>query len=350
MKVDQKELARKLKPLKSIVTTKGIYAGNDGVLFKDGTLTANNLEIGITVSLPTDESAEFILPIKAIEMIDSLSGEIDISASANGRVVIKSDNGTSRFQAPLADDFQGVKTLGSKEKTCTLDAKEVENALERVLYACAVNGGSKEQLQGVLFEGDGEHLNIVACDGCRLAWNKIPYKDEINVIIPKTSLQKAFSIGLDGDLRLTVNGTGAVIESGDYTIYTRIYAGEYINYCKMFADAPCVFKVNRAELLGSLTRAQICNESKITSPVVLKSDGRNLNISLQTALSEFSEDIELSDEPAEKIDIAFNGAYLIEMLKSFDEATIECCYTSPVKPMVFSGEIMRAVVVPIRLN
>jgi len=349
MEVQQKDLARKLKPLKSIITAKGIYAGNEGVLFKKGTLTAYNLEIGITVALETDESAEFILPKKAIEMIDSLSGEIDIYAPANNKIVIKSDKGTSRFQTPNVTDFQEVKNLGDLEKAYVCDAKEAANAIERVLYACAVNDGNKEQLQGVLLEGDGEYLNIVACNGCRLAWNKIPYKDEINIIIPKATLQKTFSIGLDGDLRIGVTGTGAVIESGDYTVYSRLYSGEFVNYRKIFADSSCVFRVNRLQLLECLTRAQICNDSKKT-PVVLKSDRRVLNINLQSTFSEFDGDIELLDELAENIEIAFNGMFLIEMLKSFDEEVIECCYTSPLKPMVFNGKIMRAAVVPIRTH
>jgi DNA polymerase-3 subunit beta len=347
MKILQNEIAKQLKHLKGVVPGKGVE-GNQGVLLKDGKLTAYNFDTGITVAIEGDKSACFIIPPKAIEMIESLSGELDISVKS-GKIVIKSENGTSRFTTPPTDNFLEPKPLandGDESHTC--DSQELETALSQVVYACATSA-EKLNFQGVLLEGDGEYLNIVATDANRLAWNRIEYSKEIKVIIPREALKKAFSIGFTDDLTLRSNKSNAVIECGDYTVYTRLIDDKFVDYRKLIADDMHVFEVDRRVLLESVSRSQICND-KYSQPLLLKIDGANVNLSLKSSISEFNENITLSKPAPQAIDIAFNGRFLIEALKSFDEQTIEVHYTTPLKPIALIGKTLRALIVPMRNN
>lgn len=345
MKINQSEIAKKLKQLKGIVPNKNL-PGNQGVLFANNVLMANNLELGLTVAMETRVQDRFIIPPNAIDMIESLPNtEIDISES-KGKIVIKSECGTSRFTAMPADKFTEVRAIGEDNQNYEFDTKEIESAINRIMYACSTK--TDNELQGVLFEGDGGYLNLVACDGHRLAWEQIKYGNEIKMSIPKESLKKVFAIGLGDKLTVSATKNNAVIKSGEYTAYTRLLDGKFVNYRKMLADNPNVTVINRSDFLESLCRSQICADVKQRTPVVLKGDGHSLNISVKSTLSEFSESIKLAKELPAKIDTAFNGAYLIDMLKSFDEETIGINYTEPLKPMVFVGETMKAVVVPVR--
>ncbi|MDR2558888.1 MAG: hypothetical protein LBC86_05005 [Oscillospiraceae bacterium] len=236
MKIQQSEIAKKLKQLKSLISAKSSI--NQGVLFKKNMLMANNFELGVTIAIDADAAADeiFVIPPKAIDMIESLPNEIiDIrfmSDKAGEKIIVKSENGSSKFQTIPAADFQEVKGFDEGDKPFVCDAVEIEDALARIMYACAV-ADNKEVFKGVLLEGDGENLNIVACDGVRVAWNRIKYAGEISVVVPKESLVKAFSLGLKDDVTLDFNGNNAIIKSGDYTVYTRLYNGEFINYRKL---------------------------------------------------------------------------------------------------------------------
>lgn len=351
MKIEKSAIVRLLKQLKGFIPTKGDY--NQGILLKDNMLTANSFELGITVKLPFETNESFIIPPRAIDMIESLpDGEIDISSNRDGnKITIKTASGKSAFSTTPVDSFAEVKAIGVDCTEFTLDAEAVKTALDKVSYACSTNNVNTA-LTGILIESKDGYLNFVTTDGSRLAINQIEYSHEISITVPKISLQKAFSIGLKGKLNISATKNNAIIKCGDYTVYTRLIEGDFVNYGRIldaaFGEGSHSVKINRAELLESLTRSQICGESRTVVPVVLHGKDNILNITLKSSLSEFNENVEMSEPFPTEIEIAFNGAFLIEALKSFDENVLELRYVGELKPMALCGKTLKAVVVPVR--
>jgi DNA polymerase-3 subunit beta len=353
MKIEQHEIARKLKQMKSVVPSKATLPSFEGILFSQNTLTANNLELAMTATLPIESAEEFILPKKAIEMIENLpDGEIYIHADGE-KITIKSTAGTSCFQTVSVKDFPAVNKGEEAIATIFLDGEEIIRTVNQVLYAVQPSP-TKPIMSGVYFEADGEYLNIVGCDGYRLAWNQLQYPEKFTAIIPKASLQKVFSIGFHGDLILRLNGEkNAVIQSGDYTCYTRLLEGQYINYRDMFnKEYPLKTAVCREALLNCVKRALICAGDKIAAPVVLRGNERTLTVSTQSEISDFSETIEIQGVIPEEMNfkIGFNGHYLSETLKAFAEETVELHYSTPLEAVRIYGEKMKALCLPVRLK
>lgn len=349
MKIDQKELSQKVRQLKNVVPPRNMTL-NQGILFKNNMLMANNFELGVTAMLDVNTREEFVLPPKAIDMIEWLPDGIISIQNAGNAIIIESSCGKICFQTFPVSEFNEINTSEKTTETFVCDGDETVKAIEKILYACSTNG-NKPVMGGVLFECDGEHLNFVACDGYRLAWSQIPYPDKFTAIIPKTSLQKAFSIGFKGDMSLYMGGkNNAVIKSGDYTVYTRLLTGEFINYRQMFKEYPVKIIVERAELIYSLTRSLICMDDRFHSPVILEGSGDALNISMKTSISDFNETVWLQRPVTESFKAAFNPRYLIDTLKSFDEEVMDIHYSTPAEPLIIYGNKMKALVLPVRLN
>ena len=104
MKIDKTYLTSKLKLLKDVVP-KGAMLGPEGILVDGNTLTADSPEIAVCAILNTDCDERFILPVKAIDYINSLpAGDVTITGDENS-VTVKSGSGKCKFQTVGPDNF-----------------------------------------------------------------------------------------------------------------------------------------------------------------------------------------------------------------------------------------------------
>ena len=92
-----------IKPLKAAISSK-LTGNTEGVLVKDNHIIADNHAYTIAAEFKCPEKP-FVLPKRAIELIESLpEGEIKIEPSEKD-VVIKSKAGNGRFSTVSADAF-----------------------------------------------------------------------------------------------------------------------------------------------------------------------------------------------------------------------------------------------------
>lgn len=354
MLIEQREIAKELKKLKSITPNNKITEAN-GVLFKNNMLTASNLEITVTAKLEVNSVEEFVIPLKAIEYIESLpAGEIKITANGN-RLYIESKLGKTAFATFKIDDFPHyyVADISEQEANLGYDSEELAEAIDKVLYACGVNS-ARSVMNGILLRGDGEHLNIVGCDGFRLAWNQIAYKGKVDVVIPKGTIQKVLALGLQGNIELYAieDNKKAVFKTDKYTVYTQLLVGDYIKYEPMFTEEGYDTKasVKRAELLESVARSVICSGDKNNAKTILESteDG-NLAITVNSAIAEFREVVNVFSDINDDIKIGFNPRFLIECLKASDEDNIDIYYKNAQKALWLLDGSIKQLVLPVRM-
>lgn len=356
MVIERIELANKLKQLKSITPARSGDKAN-GVLFKNNMLIANNNELAVTATLSVDTEESFVIPVNAIELIDSLPDEkITITESKN-RVTVKGMKSKSTFTTFPVEDFPIIETIdyNSAEKSFSYDGEAVTEAIKKVMYACS-DKISKPVLSGILFESDGENLNIVACDGYRIAWSKIAYTGNMKVVIPKAAIQKVLSIGLEGGCNLyRFDNKRVVFQTGEYSVYARLLDGDFINYKPLFLgnESTADFSVNRIEFLNSIARAIICSSGTTLARTILESDVSETNavlkISLAGSTAEFNEEIETRGEINEPMKIAFNARFFADCLKASSEDIVKVAYTDEVKPLIINDDSLRQLVLPVRM-
>lgn len=350
MKMLKAELAQKINKLKSVVPSKTPNPALQGILVQDGYLTASNLEMTVKAKIKGTEGEAFIIPTRAFDLIRNLpDGEVEIVKGKGNNIVIKAEKirNTCRSHAPEEFSLNPIDTDGRKEITVKSDL--LLGSMRRVSYAvpaCASN----QVMNSLFLQASGKKLNFVGLDGHVVAWDRVDYEGEFELLLPKATVEKLLVLGLSGDISIRHSRLGAIFEDRDYVVYTRIVEGSYFKYQGMFSSLQYHTTARREELLDALVRAKMCTEEK--TPVRFNISGDVLNISIKDQAADYSEALGLQEALPVDFTIGFNAKLVIETLKAFDCENVGIQLQGAKQPMVVESENsdFKAIVLPVMLQ
>lgn len=346
MVIQKAELAGKLNKIKGVVPKKSPIAALQGVLVSDGFMTANDLEIAVRAKLEDAEGESFIIPERAFDLINNLpDGEMEISASAKDMITIKADKVVNRYQTMDPDDFPPAVPPEDGEEL-TIRAEKLMESMKRVAYAVSpVN--TNTLLTAMCLQASGGQLSLVGSDNHMLAWDRLDYEGEFELLIPKNAAERMKTLGLSGDMRIKHGRTGAMFVTEEFEVFTRLLDGKYFDYRKAFSDFPMHTVISRADFLDAMVRAKMCTEAR--SPVIFKLDGGTLDLDIRDQTTEYHETLELQEDMEGPLTIGFNAQLVLETLKSFDCDNVGISFGGPKSPMIIEAEDsdFRALVLPV---
>ncbi len=349
MKIQKTELATKLNKIKGVVPKKTTMPVLQGVLVKEGYLIANNMEMTVKAKLEGIEDECFIIPERAFDLISNLpDGEVDISVTAKNTITIKADKIKNKYQTMDPEQFPATATQKA-ENQLTIKANLLLESMKRVSYAVPAQGNNAIMSSMCLQAADGQ-LNFVGLDGHVLAWDRVDYDGDFELLIPKNTVDKLKSLGLTGDVQITHNKTGAVFITEDFEVYTRLIEGEYFKYQTMFKELPLHTVVSRAELLDAMTRAKMCTEERC--PVRFELQENQLNLSIKDKITDYHETVDLQEKIADPLTIGFDARLVLETLKAFDCDNVGISLEGPKMPMIVEAEDsdFKTIVLPVAIN
>lgn len=355
MIIHQSELSEKLKVLKSISSAK---LGDDlsGVLLKDKMLIANNFKTSIVVPLTDcEEAINCIIPPTAIDFIISLpEGNVEITEK-DKQLIVKCGKIKSKFSTYDTELFPQTDASKPDESKMLIDVKtpDFEKIVKQIMFACSKSNPDKPAQEGILFESDGTFLNIVACDGYRVAWNKLENTNVFKMVLDKEALNKAFSVADDNICIYANDSKSIIIEAGEYCIYSKLYQAEqFTDYTKAFSGAyKIVFAVNRSEILSCFNRIALCVPDKKKLPAVLNYLNDSVDISISDPRIDIHEAIALKPSAHnESIKIGVNIDFMKDALKATTDETITFCMNGNLNPIVIKDGLFKQVVLPMRLK
>ena len=349
MKIQKTDLAQKLNKIKGVVTKKTTMPVLQGVLVRDGYLIANNMEMTVKAKIEGIEGESFIIPERAFDLINNLpDGEMEISAAAGNIITIKADKIKNKYQT--LDPAQFPTTASQDEGSeLRIKAEMLLESMKRVSYAVPAQG-SNPVMSSMCLQASGGQLNFVGLDGHVLAWDKVEYSGEFELLIPKNTVDKLKSLGMSGDVQIRHSKTGAVFITEDFEVYTRLVEGEYFKYQTMFKELPLHTVVSRMALLDAMTRAKMCTEERCS--VRFEMDGGALSLSIKDNTTDYYETIELQEDIAEALTIGFDARLVLETLKAFDCDNVGVSFGGPKMPMLVEAEDsdFRTIVLPVAIK
>ena len=349
MKIQKVELAQKLNKIKGVVPKKTTMPALQGILVSDGYLIANNMEMTVKVKIEGTEGELFLIPERAFDLINNLpNGEVEISATAENMIVIKADKIKNKYQTldPAMFPTTAVPEDGSE---LTIHSDTLLESMERVSYAVPAQSPNAV-MTAMCLQASGGQLNFAGLDGHVLAWDKVEFDGEFELLIPKNTVEKLKSLGLSGDMKIKHNKTGAVFITEEFEVYTRLIDGEYFKYQRMFSDLPLHTVVSREALLDAMTRAKMCTEER--HPVRFEMEGSVLNLSCKDNVTDYHERVDLQEEIGRALTIGFNARLVIETLKAFDCDNVGISFDGPKMPMIIEAEDsdFKTIVLPVAIN
>lgn len=349
MKVQKTELATKLNKIKGVVPKKTTMPVLQGILVKEGYLIANNMEMTVKAKLEGIEDECFIIPERAFDLISNLpDGEVEISVTAQNTITIKADKIKNKYQTMDPEQFPDTAAQNA-ENQLTIKANILLESMKRVSYAVPAQGNNPVMSSMCLQAADGQ-LNFVGLDGHVLAWDKVDYDGDFELLIPKNTVDKLKSLGLTGDVQITHSKTGAVFITEDFEVYTRLVEGEYFKYQTMFKELPIHTVVSREDLLDAMTRAKMCTEERC--PVRFEIQEDKLNLSIKDKTTDYHETVDLQEKLSKPLTIGFDARLVLETLKAFDCDNVGISLEGPKMPMIVEAEDsdFKTIVLPVAIN
>lgn len=348
MKIQKTDLAQKLNKIKGVVPKKTTMPVLQGVLVRDGYLIANNMEMTVKAKIEGIEGESFIIPERAFDLINNLpDGEMEISVAAGNIITIKADKIKNKYQTLDPAQFPATASQDNGSEL-RIKAEMLLESMKRVSYAVPAQN-TNTVMTAMCLQATGGQLNFAGLDGHVLAWDKIDYDGEFELLIPKNTVDKMKSLGLSGEVQIRHNKTGAVFITEDFEIYTRLIEGEYFKYQTLFNELPLHTVVSRIALLDAMTRAKMCTEERC--PVRFEMDGGALSLSIKDNTTDYHETIELQEDIAEALTIGFDARLVLETLKAFDCENVGLSFGGPKMPMIVEAEDsdFKTIVLPVAI-
>jgi len=221
--------------------------------------------------------------------------------------------------------------------------------MRRVSYAIPLQAANKT-MSSLCLQATGGWLNFVGLDGHVLAWDKIEYDGEFELLIPKSTIDKMLSVGLEGNVSIRHNKVAAVFVTDEYEIYTRLVDGDYYKYKTMFGELSLRTVVTKTEFLDEMIRAKMCTDE--SSPVKFEISGDTVDITIKDNTTDYHETITLQEALEEQLTIAFNARLVIETLKAFDCDNVGIQLQGPKHPMIVEAEDseFKSIVLPVQIK
>ncbi|MDQ0151099.1 DNA polymerase III subunit beta [Eubacterium multiforme] len=359
---EKHKLQEGISIVQKAITGKSTMSVLEGIYIdatKDGlTLIGSDMDVSIETRVEADvmEEGKIVIDAKIFgEIIRKLpNSDVKIETMENDTIQITCEKSVFNVVYMNADEFPELPSLNENMKV-EVPQNILKNMIKCTSFAIAQDE-TRPILQGILFEVKNRNLNLVALDGYRLAI-KSEYLDsdfDIEIVIPGKTLNEVSKILEDvNDLvQITFTKNHVLFNLNKTRIISRLLEGKFVNYKSLLPqEHKLLVTVNKQELQNGIERASLMAKDGNNNLIKLEVQDEALVITSNSQLGKVREEV-LINLQGDKIQIAFNSRYLIDVLKNFEEDEVVMEMTSSVSPCIIKAKDMdnyKYLVLPVRL-
>ena len=325
------------------------------------TISATDLEIGISTSLPVNVIKEGRVTVPAKNFSDLLGnlGSQKITLTLEEKTLnLNGEKVKASFQTMPTEDFP--KLYEDKgDEIAQIKKADIEEFISRVVFAAAIDG-SRPALSGVLLDKDKEGVLLVATDGYRLSLQKNVFKTKVGLkkplVIPARIIRELLTINEDREevkVFISDKNNQILFNQRQTNLIGRLIDAEYPDYGKIIpTDFNTKVEVEKEPLQNAI---KICSVfARETANIVKISIGKN-KLTVSANSPSIGEDIvELGAKVnGEENEIAFNAKYLLDILATINVENLIFEMTGPLNPGVFKikgDDSFLHLIMPIRVQ
>lgn len=346
----------------SAPTLEGIkISADDGVV----SLCGYNLELGITTRVEPESIVESGAAVLNAKMLCSIvkklpGGIVEIGTDEKGNAAIASGDARYEIVGMSVDEYPEIPGVG-EGKQAEIPQPTLRDMIGQTVFAIDENNMSKPVFSGALFDISDGVLTTVGTDDYRLAICKerIDCTGSYDFVVPKNTLlevAKLLEDDPDKSVRITVGARHASFTIGDYTVFTRLLEGEFLDYQKVIpTNYTTSTKISTRAFANSVDRVSIMVSDHLKSPIVCKfnHDDGAINLSCNTAIGRAADSAKADEMVGGDLTIGFNDHYLLDALNHADCDEVQLQLNGPLSPMVVlpdDGDSFLFMVLPVRLK
>lgn len=357
--VNKSDLIGGLSIVSRAISSRSTLPALDGILLdiknNELVLTGSDLNLTITTKisiLKLDEEGSVLVNAKRFfEIIKKMpSDEISLRVKDN-KLTIKSGKVKLDIVYMQSSDYPELKGITETEEF-PIDDIQLKNLIKSTIFATAKDE-TRPILTGELLEIKENKLSLVALDGYRLALRTMDLIfNECAVVIPSKTLLELDKIleNKEETVLTSITDNFITFSYGKTTINSKLLEGSFVNYNALLPkDFKTIVTIDRKSFLEMIDRSNVINNDH----KMVKLNFSN-NTIFSKSESEFGtiEDQIPCDINGDDLEIAFNSAYLIDMLKSIDTENVMLNFNNSVSPCkITSSEDLtfEQLVLPVRL-
>ena len=344
------------------ITGKSTITILEGILIKAQgntlTLIGSDKDISIETKLAADikQPGEIVIDSKIFgEIIRKLPNDkVTIETLDNNTVQITCLKSVFNIVYMDADQFPELPKI-NENQIFSIPQSTLKNMIKGTSFAITQDE-SRPILQGILFEVNDGHLNLVALDGYRLAVRTelLDTSNSINAVIPGKTLIEVAKILEDSDENVNITfTTNHILFSLENTkVISRLLEGEYIKYNSLLTqEYKLLVNVKRQDLQNGIERASLMSTDSNSNLIKLNIESDTIIITSNSQLGKVREEVAI-DLQGESLQIAFNSRYILDILKNMEAEEIVMEFTSSVSPCILKdkeSDKCKYLVLPVRL-
>ncbi|MFD6279289.1 DNA polymerase III subunit beta [Streptomyces sp. NPDC060209] len=265
-------------------------------------------------------------------------------AVEGSRFTVTGDGSRFGLSVLPLDDYPALPPL--PEVRGAVDAGEFASAVAQVAVA-AGRDDTLPTLTGIRLGLDGSTMTLAATDRYRFAVRALPFKATApdvaaDVVVSARRLTEiARSLGRSGQVDVAVDGGSVGFEHAGTRTTVRLLDGRLPRHDKLFAMTdPAAAVMDRARLVEAVKRVSVVADGGSPLQMTL-SPGPDGSALLQAG---FEDDVASQRLPAAfdgtaEMTVAFNPAYLMDALSSFEDTTVRMKLMGPgQRAMITVGE------------
>ena len=350
------------KGLQTVLRSVGARAGIpalSGVLIEltdtDLTLTTTDLELTTRSKLNlTGEAGKVLLPARLLsEIVRALSTDDVELVTENGSVRVTGGTTEYDIRSLAPEEFPRVETA-PQTRTISVNGDLLSKALSQVALA-ASRDETRPVLTGVLFEGEGNELRIVATDSYRLAVRSIEVEgvSDVRVLVPARAIVEVARLAAGEDeVKIEIASAQIGFQLGDVVLQSRLIEGEFPAYRQLLPEnQPFRLEVQKGTFLESVKRmALLAHDS---TPVFLELNEEKIGMSCQAQGLGGGHDQVEGSYTGDEIRVAFNPAYLEAGVSATESELVVIDFTDQQRPALVhapDNEDFRYLLMPIRVS
>jgi DNA polymerase III subunit beta len=365
IRVDRDTFVDALGPVQSVVEAKKTIPILSHVLLEGGPSGLSLFGTDLDVGLQRRINAEVFQPgavALAAKKLYEISRElpdapIDIKTDADLQVSISCQRSSFRMKGLPRDEFPSLPAATGAPEV-VFEPALFRDILRKTLFAVS-SDQTRYTLTGVLLQVQPAEITMVATDGHRLAFVKLPRPEStgttiLEALIPRKAMGEAIKVARDeaGLLRLHLVENQLVIEQDATTLAARLIDGQFPNYDQVVPAA----NINRVQLSkdalhGALRRTSAIMGERAAPTEFDIQPGRVMISCVNMDLGEAHEEVEAA-YTGEAMKVGFNARYILDFLAAVDTNDVTIQITDPLSPSVFRAlgdEHYSCVIMPMRI-
>ena len=305
---------------------------------KDGLhLSGTDLDIAVstTVAADVEEEGAITLPAKKLTEIarEMPSAPVHVTSAGEQRAQVECGKSKFRLLGLPRDEFPSFPHV-KFDTSWKIVAKDLHKLISHVAFATSTEE-SRPILNGVLWDLRKDRMRMVATNGHRLAKMEVPLAGEAGaaqaeLIVPPRALDQIRRLfGPEAVVEIARSENHLGFRSEGTQVYTRLIEGPYPNYEQVIPRENDKFAtVDKAAMASALRRMSIVASDQ-THRIRLSFGGGTLKFSVQTPdLGEAQDEMAVTYE-GDALEIGFNAAYLLEVLKYMPTDEVRFTFKAP---------------------